>query len=271
MLKKRGNSSVFRETDSIFKLGVGKNMITSIHHWLRAFNLIDEDVKPTLISKQLFLEEKMDPFIEYEGTLWLLQYYLCSNEYASIFKVVFSDYFKDKATLEFSETQILRHIAKELKENNQKSVSIKTLGTDYKVFIRSYLSPIKNHKTVEDDFNIPLLPLNLIVDTGRQNEIGEKVFRVNKQSHDIPTEIIAYCLLTEFKDENAFDFDEIRKTVGTYLCLTNDHLDNTLIKLSENYPQFVYKDDAGVRQIQVKGGKSKLKEELLKKYYGLFQ
>lgn len=267
----KNSNSVFRESDSILKLGVGKNMVRSIYHWLRAFNLIDQDVNPTDFANLLFLKTEMDPFIEHEGSLWLLQYYICANEYASIFKIIFSDYFKDKATLEFSETQILRYVDKELKDNNQKSISYKTLETDFKVFIRSYVAPVKNQKTVEDDFNIPLLSLNLIVNTGRQNEKGESVYRINKQPHNIPVEIIAYCLLTEFKGESAFNFDDIRKTIGAYLCLTNDHLDNILIKLSENHPQFVYKDDAGVRQIQVKGKKLKFKEELLKKYYGLLK
>ena len=42
----------------------------------------------------------------------MLQYYLCENNYSSIYKLIFSSYFSDKATLEFSEYQINKYITR---------------------------------------------------------------------------------------------------------------------------------------------------------------
>ena len=44
-------------------------------------------------------------------------------------------------------------------------------------------------------------------------------------AHDIPVEVIAYCLMTEFENEQSISFDSIRVSLGAYLCLSNDKLD----------------------------------------------
>nr|WP_321221362.1 DUF4007 family protein [uncultured Psychroserpens sp.] len=263
------NRNIFREVETISRLGVGKNMVRSIQHWLRAFGLINDDLIPTDFANSLFLNEALDPYLEYEGSLWLLQYFICKSQYASIYRMIFSEYFSDKATNEFSESQIFRFINKRLKDNDQKPVTNKTLESDFKVFIRSYVSPTKNQKTVEDDFNVPLLSLNLISDTGRQNDKGQTVFRVNKTSQSIPLEILAYCLLTEFEGELAISFDNVRKSVGSYLCLSNDLLDELLSQLPQRFNEFVYKDDAGIRQIQIKVNNVEFKNDILRDYYEL--
>lgn len=270
LIENQNNKDIFKSTETISTLGVGKNMVRSIQHWLRAFGLIDDDVNKTEFADLLFITDKFDPYLEYEGSLWLLQYFVCSSKYASIFNLVFKDYFSDKATLEFSESQISRHINKTIQEKEQKPVAEKTLINDFKVFIRSYVAPVKNHKTVEDDFNVPLLPLNLISNTGRKNDYGQSVYRINKGKHDIPVEIFAYCLMTEFENEKAISFDNIRISLGAYLCLSNDKLDGILNHLAATYKEFVYMDDAGVRQIQIKKTTTTFKNDILKKYYELY-
>lgn len=268
LVEYHGDTDVFKTTDAIPSLGVGKNMVRSIQHWLAAFGLLNEN-KPSSFAELLFLKEKIDPYLEDEGSLWLLQYFICKSQYASIFKLIFADYFSDKATQEFSESQIFRFINKELKLKEQKPIADKTLETDFKVFIRSYLSPVKNHKTVEDDFNVPFIPLNLVLNTGRKNEKGQTVYRINKGDHSIPIEVVIFCLLTEFDGEVAVNFDDIRKTIGSYLCLSNDKLDEILTDISNKHHAFVYKEDAGIRQIQIKENRTGLKNDILKKYYEL--
>jgi hypothetical protein len=216
------------------------------------------------------MTDKLDPYLENEGSLWLLQYFICKSHYASIYRLIFADYFTDKAIQEFSESQIFRFIKKELKEKKQKPIADKTLENDYKVFIRSYVSPVKNDKTVEDDFNVPLIPLNLISNTGRKNDKGQVVYRINKDNQNVPLAVFAYCLLTEFKEERAISYDNIRVTLGAYFCLTNDKLDDILNQISINYKEIVYKDDAGIRQVQLKKNTTKFKNDILKTYYELY-
>eukprot|EP01093_Parvamoeba_rugata_P006907 TRINITY_DN2097_c0_g1_i5.p1 TRINITY_DN2097_c0_g1~~TRINITY_DN2097_c0_g1_i5.p1 ORF type:complete len:299 (-),score=31.38 TRINITY_DN2097_c0_g1_i5:1525-2421(-) len=270
LVEEQGDVKMFREQEAIPLLGVGKNMVRSIYHWLRAFGVLDSENKISEFAKELFLIEKLDPFLENDGSLWLLQFYLCKTNHSSIFQLIFSSYFSDKATLDFSEYQILNFIKRLLVNNEQKGVADKTLNSDFKVFIRTYVSPIKNEKTVEDDFSAPLLSLNLVSDTGRKNTANQTVYRLNRGVQEsISVEVFAYCLLSEFENEISVSFDEIRKTVGSYLCLSNEGLGILIEKLCENYNEFVYKDDAGIRQLQLRNNSSQFKNKMLKNHYGV--
>lgn len=266
-----GGLSNFKENSAIPELGVGKNMVRSIAHWIRAFKIFDDQNNEIgELSKILFRDLALDPYLENEGSLWLMQYYLCSTEYASIFKLIFSDYFSDKASLEFSESQIKSFLHREIEKHNQRAVTDNTLSSDFKVFIKTYVSPKKNIKTVEDDFNTPLLALNLVLNTERRNEKNELIFRINRTvQKSLSPEIFGYCLLTEFEGDSAIDYDKIRATIASYLCLSNEGLESIIDSLSVAYPEFIYKDDAGVRQIQIKNTSEKYKINLLKKHYEL--
>jgi hypothetical protein len=268
LFEDQNDTDIFKKNEAIPLLGVGKNMVRSIHHWLRAFGVLDKENRITEFANLMFLVEKLDPYLENEGSLWLLQYYLCKTNHSSIFQLIFSSYFSDKASLEFSEYQILIFANRVLLESDQKEVAEKTFNSDFKVFIRTFVSPIKNEKTVEDDFNAPLLSLNLISDTGRKNSANQSVYRLNRSVQEsISSEIFGYCLLNEFDNENSINYDNIRKTVGSYLCLSNEGLEILIYKLCQDYNEFVYKDDAGVRQLQFKNNSNDFKNNMLKKHY----
>jgi len=270
LVESKESINIFKENIAIPLLGVGKNMVRSIHHWLRAFGILDKENSVSEFANMLFLTEKLDPYLENDGSLWLLQYYLCKTNHSSIFQLIFSSYFSDKATLDFSEFQILNFVNRILVENDQKEVAEKTFNSDFKVFIRTYVSPAKNEKTVEDDFNAPLLSLNLVSDTGRKNRANQIIYRLNRGSQEsISTNAFGYCLLNEFEGENSVNFDKIRKTVGSYLSLSNEGLEVLIDKLCDENKDFVYKDDAGVRQLQFKNNTKEFKNTILKKHYGV--
>jgi hypothetical protein len=266
----QGSNDIFKEDKAIPMLGVGKNMVRSIHHWLRSFNIIDKENNITTFADLLFVTDQFDPYLENEGSLWLLQYYLCKTNHSSIFQLVFSSYFSDKATLEFSEFQILNYVNRVLQKNNQKEVAEKTLNSDFKVFIRTYVSPAKNDKTIEEDFNVPLLSLNLVSDSGRKNNANQTVYRLNRRVQEsITAEVFAYCLLSEFEADNSVSFDQVRKTVGAYLCLSNEGLEILIDDLCSKYTDFVYKDDAGVRQLQFNNKSEDFIKNMLITHYGV--
>lgn len=268
LIDNQNGIDVFRDNRAIPLLGVGKNMVRSIQHWLRAFGVLGKGNDISEFATMLFLTDKLDLYLENDGSLWLLQYYLCKTNHSTIFQLIFSSYFSDKATLDFSEYQILNFVNRVLVDNDQKEVAEKTLNSDFKVFIRTYVSPVKDEKTIEDDFNAPLISLNLVSDTGRKNTAGQSVYRLNRGIQEtISSEIFAYCLLNEFENEKAVSFDNIRKTVGSYLCLSSEGLEVLIDEICDKYSDFVYKDDAGVRQLQIKNNSSEFKNSMLKKHY----
>jgi hypothetical protein len=270
LIDSQEDENIFKDDSAIPLLGVGKNMVRSIHHWLRAFGVLGKENSISEFANMLFLTERLDPYLENDGSLWLLQYHLCKTNHSSIFQLIFSNYFSDKATLDFSEYQILNFVNRILGDNDQKEVAETTFNSDFKVFIRTYVSPSKNEKTVEDDFNAPLLSLNLVSDTGRKNNANQIVYRLNRGLQEsISTNVFGYCLLNEFEGESSVSFDKIRKAVGSYLCLSNEGLEVLIDKLCDENKDFVYKDDAGVRQLQFKNNTKEFKNIMLREHYGL--
>ena len=66
----------FADKDAVVELGVGKNMVSSIRYWMKAFNLLTQDDELTLFAHKLFADDGYDPYLEDEASLWLLHYQL---------------------------------------------------------------------------------------------------------------------------------------------------------------------------------------------------
>lgn len=270
LIENQGYAEFNRTESAISTLGVGKNMVQSIQHWLKAFGLV-ADGEITEIGNLLFVQnDGLDSYLEDQGTLWLLQYLICKTSHASIFNLVFAEYFKDRANLEFSENQVLSFIHKKVREQGDRNVSSNTLISDFKVFIKSYATPVKSLKTIEDDFNSPLIELNLISQLAERNTNGETNYKINKEiRNDIPVAIFAYCLLDFCGSQNSVKYAEIKDSLGSYFCLSNEGLDILIEILCMTYPEFIYKNDAGIRQLQIKGINAQYKLQLLQTYYGV--
>ena len=72
----------------------------------------------------------------------------------------------------------------------------------------------------------------------------------------ISPEIFGFCLLDHFELEKAINYDNIMNTIGSYLCFSNDGLDDLIEQLCDSYKNhFSYKSDAGTRQVQMKNAK----------------
>lgn len=66
----------FSNPDAVIDLGVGKNMVASIHYWLRVFKICKGN-QPTWFGRYLFDETNgKDKYIEDLATLWLLHFSL---------------------------------------------------------------------------------------------------------------------------------------------------------------------------------------------------
>src|SRR5438874_559646 len=73
----------FGSEDAVVSLGVSKNMVNSIRYWMKAFNLVDKNEQLTAFASKLLAEGGWDPYLEDEGSLWLLHYHLVKSGFAS--------------------------------------------------------------------------------------------------------------------------------------------------------------------------------------------
>ena len=117
-LRYKGEISVNDET--IMHLGLGSNMIKSLKHWMKIFEI--ESLKEFL---------KKDIFFESLDTLWILHYNLVKN--ATLYNLFFNkmNFYK------FTKDDIFNFVIDFLEKDNV-TFSEKTIKSDIDVFIRIY-------------------------------------------------------------------------------------------------------------------------------------
>jgi hypothetical protein len=65
------NGFEFNEIDALVKLGVGKNMVSSIKHWVKSFGIVNDDGSLSSFWSLILDNKGYDPYLENKGTLWL--------------------------------------------------------------------------------------------------------------------------------------------------------------------------------------------------------
>lgn len=150
---------------AMVELGLGKNMVRSLRHWLLSTGVCEagagrgKGIKPTPLGVRLFDENTgWDRFVEDPGTLWLLHWNLCSDrDRATTWSVAFS-HVRD---LQFTKQDLVDTVREFIADNNGGSVAEKTLQRDVDCFLRCYVTGTEE-EVPEDSLACPLSELNLI-------------------------------------------------------------------------------------------------------------
>lgn len=248
---------IFSDADTVTKLGVGKNMVSSIRFWLRAFGLskIDELTK---IADYLFnTDTGRDPYSEDLNTLWILHFLLVSEKIASIYNIVFVDYQREHK--EFTRSELQTYIRRKCSVPEQRNVyNENTVKKDIGVFLKNYVIP-KDFKNIED-FSALLISLNLITlksyDTYNFREVTVK---------EIAPEVILFALLSLADNEKTISLDGLQ-IISLGFCLPMISLIEIIRKLEDSYSgAIVFSENSGVKNVQFL--KELDKFEILDNYY----
>ena len=267
------NPNVFNDEDATVILGVGKNMVSSIKSWLSACQLITtssngKEVKSTNIGQLIFDKDGYDPYLEDEGTIWLIHWLIASNShYATAFFWFFNNFHKQ----EFTQNEALLGLVDFVSQDIQREISKNTLKQDINVLLRMYGRSTSNNKgVVEEALDSPLVLLQLISSIS----IGKVFKSAPSERKGLPVEIFGYALIDLM---NNLNFDQIpikdliytednSVSLGAIFRLTEDALISKLEKLAATHSNiFELRETAGIFQFY------KLAEidsvDLLGKYY----
>ncbi|MBI3957731.1 MAG: DUF4007 family protein [Chloroflexi bacterium] len=240
----------FSDDDSIVRLGVGKNMVTSIQFWMRSFGLLSEGLELTEIAHFVFGPEGKDPFLEDTGTLWLLHYLLVSTGRATIYQFAFNEFRKQR--IEFTREQFTNYLNRKCGENDY-TISLRTLRSDVDVLIRTYSRPADRGANPEDDFSSLLIDIDLIQRMTRSKADGGTVYRIeSKDRITIPTEVILFAILQQ-NDGQSISFSRLMadpNNMGNVFALNRDGLQRHAELIAQKFPQVIFTDDAGIKEIQ---------------------
>ena len=253
----------FTDKNAVIKLGGGKNMVSAIRFWLRAFGLMrGDELQP--IAKYIFDSEiGRDPFTEDLNTLWILHFLLISSKVASLYHLLFVEYQREKR--EFSKQELQSFIKRKCSVPEQKNVyNENTVRKDIGVLLKNYVVP-KDLKAIED-FSSLLIPLGLIVDAGKQSSNHEQLYTFKRsRGIDIFPEIILFALIRMKGNDRTVSFDVLQQ-ISLIFGLPMTTLIEVIKSLEVSFPNtLVYTDNSGIKNVQFL--RDIYEEEVLNHYY----
>lgn len=259
------SGSGFASEEALIQLGVGKNMVNSINYWVQAFGLMNEEKKLSEIAEYLFGKNGKDPYLENPASLWILHYYLVISEKASLYSLFFNLFRKER--IEFNSKMIANFLKNQCELSNT-FFNENTTNRDINVFLKNYLKPVKSFKNLEDEYSGLFIDLNILerLERDYNNDRWFKVVITDRK--EIPSEILLFFIIEQAKDNKSISLQTLLKdygSIGNIIPITESGMIDHITILQEKYNQLVFKEDAGIKELQFKSRIDKWK--ILNNYY----
>jgi len=255
----------FNDEDAVVQLGVGKNMVSSIRFWLKAFNIIDNKDIPTEFGKRLFDDENgYDPFLEDEASLWLLHYQLVKNSFASIYSIIFNEFRKEK--LFFNKETFVNYVKRIGESNPDLNFNENTVAKDFIVFVNLYKNDPES-KDVEDSFSGILSEIELLKTIGKGKE--EQFYIENVERDNLPEAVVLFTILDNSNYGNSISLNSLEfdlNSPGSIFALNRSGLMNKISDIVDEFKDITFTDQAGIKELQFKKKSDAYK--ILDTYYG---
>jgi len=239
---KKGYS--FTDEDAVVTLGVGKNMVTAIKFWLKAFGIIEADESLTEFANFIFNDTNgFDPYLEDDQSLWLLHYKLIKTNFASIYSLIFNEFRKEK--MQFTKENFQAFILRKLELSN-----LKTVGDDFDVFKKMYLNKSEDNKLTEDAFLGLLSELQLL-------KLQHKgVYYINDADRpSITPEVFLFSILDNPQFGMSVSLQALENddnSPGTVFALSKHSMLDLIEHVVEKYDFITYSEQAGIKELQFK-------------------
>ena len=246
---------IFTREDATVVLGVGKNMVASIRYWLQATRVATRDPKtnilePTSIARIVFGDDG-DPYLEDEGTIWLLHWLLATNPGTATAIYWFFNHFHKPV---FASAEVATGLTDFAKRELSSRASATTLKGDAQLVLRMYSRTVANARlTLEDALDSPLAMLDL------QERLDTRTWRaVPMDRAELPLDIFAFAIaeLFEHAEVGQLAITDLMYSgnehcaPGAVFRMTEEGLIEKLEALCESYPQVLRLDrTAGVFQL----------------------
>ena len=230
-------------------------MVSSIRYWLQATRIAHRDpktnvLKPTLLADIVFGDDG-DPYLEDEGTIWLLHWLLATNpREATAIYWFFNHFHKPAFTTEEAVTGLTDFAKRELSTRT----SATTLKGDAQLVLRMYSRTTASARiTLEDALDSPLATLDL------QERLDTRTWRaVPTDRAELPSDVFAFAIAELFENANVGQLaiadlmysDNEHCAPGAVFRMTEEGLVSKLEVLCEEYPHALRLDrTAGVFQL----------------------
>jgi len=257
----------FSDEDAVVELGVGKNMVTSIKFWLRAFNIISGNDEITTFGRQLLDDEVgTDPYLEDDASLWLLHYQIIRSEIASTYSLIFNELRRER--LQFNKDHFEAFIKRKAEEIKGLNFNAKTVRDDFDVFRKMYLASSSEVKKTEDSFSGLLSDLHLLNVNGRGKDEYYTIENIERE--EIPVEVFLFAILDNESYGEAISLSSLENDTdspGSIFAMNRSGIVSKLQEAEKRFKWLTYRDHAGIKELQLKNKPASL--EVLKAYYAI--
>lgn len=247
----------FNSPDAVVRLGVGKNMVSSIRFWMKAFGLWDT-MHVTPVASYLFGDGGKDPYIEDVGTLHLLHYLLVKTNVASIYNLFYLEFRREK--IEFDRESLKAFIKRKCSVPEQRNVyNENTVRKDIRVMLQTYVAP--------DDVRSPEDFSALLIDLGLIRRLGDDRFCfVEICPEALDARLLLFALLDWKGGDSTLSIDAMQ-SLCLIFGLSMSAFVNKVKEMEARYPDKVrFTDNSGIKNVQFLGDLDKF--EVLNEYYG---
>jgi hypothetical protein len=231
---------------------------------MKAFNIVDTKEKITEFGERLFDDEEgYDPFLEDDGSLWLLHYQLVKTGLASIYSIIFNDFRREKM---YFDKETFGNYMKRRKETEPNlSFNPRTLLDDFVVFTKLYQRS-ETLSDIEDSFSGVLSEIELLKTFGKGKEEQYHIESIERNS--LPHEVVLFSILENLEygssvSLNSLEFD--RNSPGSIFALNRSGLTGKIQDIVEENKGITFTDHAGIKELQFK--KKPEAYSILDRYY----
>jgi len=250
----REDVKTFEREDATVAFGVGKNMVSAIRFWLQAAQIVERQADRTFVLSpigEVVFESGGDPYLEDEGTIWLLHWLLSTNPVGATAIYWFFNHFHKP---EFTGPEVASGLRDFVKQNIEQSVAAATIKNDAALLQRMYVRSTGNNRVaIEEALDSPLALLNL------QERVDSKSFRATPMDRDeLPLSIFTYAVgdLMAHADRNQVTIEYLMYSdidhcaPGAVFRMTEDGLLKKVEQMCIAYPEtFRIDQTAGLHQL----------------------
>ena len=244
--------TIFMDKDAPERLGIGRNMVRSLRYWMQATGVAEEIYEGRLLQRLTPFGEllwEFDPYLELDGSLWLIHYHLvCNDSLASSWYWFFNHYarpaFTDDQALDALEQWVVTAVP-------DRQVAKSSLKKDMACLLRTYL-PDQRSKSPEYLRQSPLAQLGILDQFG---DGAQKRYHLKRLEGARLHPLIALYVMLDRQNIHREGIAEVRlgqllqepKNVGRVFNITSAGLTDIVTVLNSRYP------DMGIRFIRTAG------------------
>jgi hypothetical protein len=272
-------AAAFTDEHATVRLGVGKNMVSSIFYWLQATGVITKpegSESPISLSVNDFgqaILETYDPYLEDDGSLQLIHWQLCKNPTLAL---AFYWFFGRYHALSFNYDEVATAFKDFCRGRLGVSVSDSSLEKDITIVLRMYAPQPKKKDSIEDSFDNPMAQLGL----AQYSDVDHRYIKPVTDQPELNTHIFC-CVVSDFAYEKGANISvsledlmkgqECLPGPASCFCLSQSGTITMLERMQREYTQQLeLKEQAGNWVLYFREGAksvSELCDLSLKNYY----